>query len=180
MRRLQHGPSYLQRTTAHRRVSSNRTRPAPRLQIRGRVPAAPRFDVIAKEIEMAKLPPLPPLPGRDGKRKVDPGDKPDMNPIIEAVNESIPPRLPKDPWDKVQCYFRCAGCKRDYPWAKHHWGSWDTGERRPILVNRKDGKGKARIFVPVRAAGRLCTVCTFRLPDWKMTKEPGVSVKREK
>jgi hypothetical protein len=121
----------------------------------------------------ASLPPLPPL------RPQTDGDGPDLTAVIEMINESLVPILSTDPNDRTQARFKCAGCGRLEPWTTHHWGSWDTGEKAPILVRRRDGKGFARICVPIRKAGRTCTDCTAELSDWRRSKEADVTVLRD-
>ena len=99
--------------------------------------------------------------------------------VVRTINASLTP-IPTPDWnDPVRTKFRCASCSELIPWAGHQWGSWDTGETVPILVKRRDGRGVARVFVPIRLAGRTCAACTLKLTDWRKSKEPDVTVLRD-
>lgn len=59
-----------------------------------------------------------------------------------------------------------------------HWGTWDTGQRRPVSVRRRDGRW-VRFMVPILGRGRVCTKCAAELVDWRATREPAVTVVKE-
>lgn len=88
---------------------------------------------------------------------------------MAIINASIPPMLMEDGGTG----FCCAACGETHCWWGCVWGSWDSGERTIIRI-RKNGEDKT-IPIPIRYVGRLSWACAQLLPDFRESREPGVS-----
>lgn len=75
--------------------------------------------------------------------------------------------------------FVCAGCGQTHEWWGSLWGTWDTGRMKPVSVRKRDGRW-VRFMVPVMARGRVSSGCARELKDWRLTREPAVTMVKEK
>lgn len=119
------------------------------------------------------LPPLPPLPGK-GRGTTD-----ELNEVREKHSkiamESVTPILSEDPDDPIQVRFTCAACGKRHAWHRHMWGSWDTDTMIPVMLRKPNGRW-VRFFVPLRKKGRIGPACDRLLTNFKMSKEPAVTM----
>lgn len=127
----------------------------------------------------AELPKLPPMPkaAKDGSNREETNPA-ELDALKEVCNRSAVPVVNEDGTTSA----RCANCGQLTPWWETMWGRWNSGLQVMIVVRPSPGQRKWKRFtMPAMVAGRVCKLkCALKLPDFKMSKEPEVTMGRQK